>query len=284
MRRCSSSSIGAAGRRAEFRFDLARKAFAHTGGYDTRDCRRRSRRSPPDAAGFSREARRRSCRRVLRSTCGRSAICGTARIRISARRSYAAIRPQARASTLLQGKELSYTNLLDLDAAARIVLEFDEPAAAVIKHTNPCGAATGSERRRCLRARARCRFAAGVRRHRRTEPTDRCGDGASDRVDLHRGGHRAGRGRRGAAPSSRRSRTCAWSCRTPSAAGGRCRPRTTRDALDPSAACSCRRAIVVREAHAPWPAATGSKVVTQARSRPRRSGRRCGSPGASART
>ncbi len=45
---------------------------------------------------------------------------------------------------MLQGKELSYTNLLDLDAAARIVLEFSEPAAAVIKHTNPCGAATGS--------------------------------------------------------------------------------------------------------------------------------------------
>jgi phosphoribosylaminoimidazolecarboxamide formyltransferase/IMP cyclohydrolase len=46
---------------------------------------------------------------------------------------------------LLQGKELSYTNLLDLDAAARIVLEFDEPAAAVIKHTNPCGAAMGRD-------------------------------------------------------------------------------------------------------------------------------------------
>ena len=43
-----------------------------------------------------------------------------------------------------QGKELSYTNLLDLDAAMRIVLEFTEPAASVIKHTNPCGAATGS--------------------------------------------------------------------------------------------------------------------------------------------
>src|SRR5262249_47728714 len=42
-----------------------------------------------------------------------------------------------------QGKELSYTNLLDLDAAARIVLEFVEPASAVIKHTNPCGVATG---------------------------------------------------------------------------------------------------------------------------------------------
>ena len=48
------------------------------------------------------------------------------------------------AATVLQGKELSYTNLLDLDAAARIVLEFSEPAAAVIKHTNPCGAATGA--------------------------------------------------------------------------------------------------------------------------------------------
>jgi phosphoribosylaminoimidazolecarboxamide formyltransferase/IMP cyclohydrolase len=44
---------------------------------------------------------------------------------------------------IIQGKELSYTNLLDLDAAARIALEFDEPAAAVIKHTNPCGAAIG---------------------------------------------------------------------------------------------------------------------------------------------
>jgi phosphoribosylaminoimidazolecarboxamide formyltransferase/IMP cyclohydrolase len=46
-------------------------------------------------------------------------------------------------TTFLQGKELSYTNLLDLDAAARIVLEFNEPAAVVIKHTNPCGAAIG---------------------------------------------------------------------------------------------------------------------------------------------
>ncbi|MBI3490812.1 MAG: bifunctional phosphoribosylaminoimidazolecarboxamide formyltransferase/inosine monophosphate cyclohydrolase [Acidobacteria bacterium] len=46
-------------------------------------------------------------------------------------------------ATILQGKELSYTNLLDLDAASRIALEFDEPAAVVVKHTNPCGAATG---------------------------------------------------------------------------------------------------------------------------------------------
>jgi phosphoribosylaminoimidazolecarboxamide formyltransferase/IMP cyclohydrolase len=45
---------------------------------------------------------------------------------------------------VLQGKELSYTNLLDLDSAARIATEFTEPAAVVIKHTNPCGAATGA--------------------------------------------------------------------------------------------------------------------------------------------
>jgi phosphoribosylaminoimidazolecarboxamide formyltransferase / IMP cyclohydrolase len=43
-----------------------------------------------------------------------------------------------------QGKELSYTNLLDLDAALRIALEFTEPAGVLIKHTNPCGVATGS--------------------------------------------------------------------------------------------------------------------------------------------
>jgi phosphoribosylaminoimidazolecarboxamide formyltransferase/IMP cyclohydrolase len=43
-----------------------------------------------------------------------------------------------------QGKGLSYTNLLDLDAALRVVLEFTEPAASVVKHTNPCGTATGA--------------------------------------------------------------------------------------------------------------------------------------------
>ncbi len=41
----------------------------------------------------------------------------------------------------LQGKELSYNNLVDLDAAWRLAQEFARPAAAIIKHTNPCGAA-----------------------------------------------------------------------------------------------------------------------------------------------
>jgi phosphoribosylaminoimidazolecarboxamide formyltransferase / IMP cyclohydrolase len=42
---------------------------------------------------------------------------------------------------VLHGKELSYNNLLDSDSAWNLALEFDKPAATVIKHTNPCGAA-----------------------------------------------------------------------------------------------------------------------------------------------
>ncbi len=41
----------------------------------------------------------------------------------------------------LQGKELSYNNFLDTDSCFRIVVEFDEPAAVIVKHNNPCGAA-----------------------------------------------------------------------------------------------------------------------------------------------
>ncbi len=44
----------------------------------------------------------------------------------------------------LQGKELSYNNIVDLDAAWELAQEFDEPVCAIIKHTNPCGAASGA--------------------------------------------------------------------------------------------------------------------------------------------
>ncbi len=44
----------------------------------------------------------------------------------------------------LQGKELSYNNLVDLDACWELAQEFDETAVAIIKHTNPCGAATAA--------------------------------------------------------------------------------------------------------------------------------------------
>ena len=47
-------------------------------------------------------------------------------------------------ATQLQGKELSFNNLVDLDACWELVQEFAEPAVIIVKHTNPCGAATGA--------------------------------------------------------------------------------------------------------------------------------------------
>src|SRR5919202_333986 len=44
----------------------------------------------------------------------------------------------------LHGKELSFNNLLDLDAARRVVDEFEIPAAVIVKHNNPCGASVAS--------------------------------------------------------------------------------------------------------------------------------------------
>ncbi|MGA1864200.1 MAG: bifunctional phosphoribosylaminoimidazolecarboxamide formyltransferase/IMP cyclohydrolase [bacterium] len=47
-------------------------------------------------------------------------------------------------SRKLQGKELSYNNLIDLEAALELVKEFSEATAVIIKHTNPCGVASAS--------------------------------------------------------------------------------------------------------------------------------------------
>jgi phosphoribosylaminoimidazolecarboxamide formyltransferase/IMP cyclohydrolase len=44
--------------------------------------------------------------------------------------------------TKLHGKELSYNNILDIDSAAKLIIEFDLPTVAIIKHTNPCGVGT----------------------------------------------------------------------------------------------------------------------------------------------
>jgi phosphoribosylaminoimidazolecarboxamide formyltransferase/IMP cyclohydrolase len=127
-----------------FRFELARKAFAHTGAYDTAIAATLAEVST-EGGVFTRAS---------------SASGSPARVSVSLQKiqdlRYGENPHQASAwyaeeprtalgdAAVRQGKELSYTNLLDLDAAARIVLEFDEPAAAVIKHTNPCGAATGT--------------------------------------------------------------------------------------------------------------------------------------------
>jgi len=46
-------------------------------------------------------------------------------------------------ATQLHGKEMSYNNFVDADAARRAVYDFDQPAVAIIKHANPCGIAIG---------------------------------------------------------------------------------------------------------------------------------------------
>ena len=52
--------------------------------------------------------------------------------------------PCAAHAEVLNGKALSYNNLVDLDAAHALASEFSEPFVAVIKHTNPCGAAVAA--------------------------------------------------------------------------------------------------------------------------------------------
>jgi phosphoribosylaminoimidazolecarboxamide formyltransferase/IMP cyclohydrolase len=137
----------------EFRFALAREAMAHTAGYDRAIAlklyefeaegggivHRPPAGDRPDGLGFTVFKLRDL--RYGENPHQRGALYeGTS----------GAFQPWQ----VLQGKELSYTNLLDLDAAARVVLEFTEPAAVIVKHTNPCGVAIGvSARDAYVRAR-----------------------------------------------------------------------------------------------------------------------------------
>jgi phosphoribosylaminoimidazolecarboxamide formyltransferase/IMP cyclohydrolase len=124
-----------------FRFELARTAFAHTGRYDTAIASTLET-ITAGPAGFTRGAAPMlpgslaiDLRKVRDLRYGENPHQPAAL--------YQGFGTQA-GFAVLQGKELSYTNLLDLDAATRIVRDFSEPAAVVIKHTNPCGAATGA--------------------------------------------------------------------------------------------------------------------------------------------
>src|SRR5690606_22038239 len=56
----------------------------------------------------------------------------------------------------LQGKELSYNNLNDTDAAFELAAEFERPAVAIIKHANPCGVAVADSLAAAWHAALRC--------------------------------------------------------------------------------------------------------------------------------
>jgi phosphoribosylaminoimidazolecarboxamide formyltransferase/IMP cyclohydrolase len=135
-----------------FRFDLMRKALKHTASYDTAITRTlaqvdlsgevfdRQPQIPPRLLPFSVDF---SLEKVRDLRYGENphqkAAWYVGRFEGVQQTGEAGLG----AADILQGKELSYTNLLDLDAAARVALEFDEPVAVVVKHTNPCGVAIG---------------------------------------------------------------------------------------------------------------------------------------------
>ncbi len=65
-------------------------------------------------------------------------------------------RPGVSTSNQIQGKDLSYNNLNDTDAAFELVAEFDEPACAIIKHANPCGVAVAATQEEAFRNALAC--------------------------------------------------------------------------------------------------------------------------------
>ncbi len=96
-------------------------------------------------------------------------------------------------ATMLHGKELSYNNLLDLDNALRLVRSFSEPAAAILKHNNPCGMGTAETLDEAFELAYEGDPVMRLWRNRRAEQTARRGDrrSALHSWPVHRGNHRS---------------------------------------------------------------------------------------------
>ena len=114
----------------ETHWRLARKAFATTAAYDRAISNKLRTLNPPEPALLDLRVPLRQELRYGENPHQSAALYSTGESGIAG-------------AYQVQGKELSYNNLVDLDAAWQLILEFDEPAAAIIKHTNPCGCATG---------------------------------------------------------------------------------------------------------------------------------------------
>ena len=157
--RVLAALASAAGPSLALRFDLARRAFAHTAAYDRMIAATLGEvrvRGGTERETFEREvaAAGRADGAPALPEAWRPDLVKIRDLRYgeNPHQAGAWYAPAGRSSSgagfgsavVHQGKELSFTNLLDLDAAARIALEFPEPAAVVIKHTNPCGVATGA--------------------------------------------------------------------------------------------------------------------------------------------
>ena len=143
-----------------FRRELAAKAYARTGAYDAA------------IAGWFNGV-------LMQPFPDRLVFAGTRRqtLRYGENPHQAAAfyvsdtsRPGVASAQQIQGKELSFNNLNDTDAAFELVAEFKGPAVAIIKHANPCGVAVGESLRRGLRQGSGRRPGQRLRRHHRRQP------------------------------------------------------------------------------------------------------------------
>ena len=127
-------------------FVLAQKAFVHTGQYDGAIAQFLSE-IKPGAEGFELPSGRGFPQRLFMNFQKISELrYGENPHQKAAFYAWGAeSRHGLAAARQLQGKELSYNNLVDLQAAWALIQEFDEPVCAVVKHANPCGTAIGRD-------------------------------------------------------------------------------------------------------------------------------------------
>ena len=91
----------------------------------------------------------------------------------------------------LGGKQLSFNNLLDLDAARSLIADLDGVACVIVKHNNPCGVAVALDSAGRLPARVRVRSDVRVRRRDLPQPACRPRARGGARRAVHRGPVRA---------------------------------------------------------------------------------------------
>jgi phosphoribosylaminoimidazolecarboxamide formyltransferase/IMP cyclohydrolase len=118
---------------------LARRAFAHTAAYDAAIAGWMNREAKDEFPPLlTLAARHRQGLRYGENPHQRAAFYAAIEPGVPAR-------PGIATATQLQGKELSYNNLNDTDAAFELAAEFERPAVAIIKHANPCGVAEADD-------------------------------------------------------------------------------------------------------------------------------------------